>query len=211
MWWLRRKRSKNLGQLLTSCSMVQCLALSENWGFSPCEDLSPSLLWADRHLSLTSAAATRVWMREKAVMSPDCPSPAPPFSPDCYPGHWLAENAFCSVVKTPCMLLKDTAFLYHTCTVSSRNWFKNKQTNREKLLRGEFTKLFKWEGMKRSASCWLLFCNEGSHRVCSTEERQWWTEACVWAGRNKDLCVAAGWIWGETVSSKNLSFETEIP
>lgn len=75
----------------------------------------------------------------------------------------------------------------------------------------EFTKSSMWEGMKRSASCWLLLCTEGSHRVCSTGERQWWTEACVWAGGSKDLCVPAGCrVWGETVSSKSLSFQTEI-
>lgn len=37
---------------------------------------------------------------------------------------------------------------------------------------GELIKSFNQQGIKKSASCWLLFCTEGSHRVCSTADRQ---------------------------------------
>lgn len=40
---------------------------------------------------------------------------------------------FVQWLKTPWMLLKDTVFLYHMCTVSRKNWF----TNRKKTLSQE--------------------------------------------------------------------------
>lgn len=149
-------------------------------------------------------------MREKPAMSPDRPSPAPPFSIDCYPGHLLAENAFCSVLKTPWMLPKDTVFLYHTCTVSSRNVFKNKQINQQKRNYPRVNLLNRSSGRKWKAlhpagdfSALKDLTGSAAQEKGSDGQRR--------VGEQEGTRISAGCrIWGETVSSKNLSFETEI-